>query len=65
MCCSLKLLQLAPDIEEYLLELPPLARGREPITETSIRQLSAEYDWERQRERFERLQCCRRASEPA
>ena len=59
----LNLLQLAPDIQESLLMLPPLARGREPITEKSIRQLSAEYDWERQRERFERLRCCRRAGE--
>ena len=59
----LNLLQLAPDIQECLLTLPPLARGREPITEKSIRQLSAEYDWERQRERFERLRCCRRAIE--
>jgi hypothetical protein len=59
----LNLLQLAPDIQACLLTLPPLARGREPITEKSIRQLSAEYNWERQRERFERLWCCRRASE--
>jgi len=59
----LNLLQLAPDIQECLLMLPPLAHGREPITEKSIRQLSAEYDWERQRERFERLRCCRMAGE--
>jgi hypothetical protein len=57
----LNLLRLAPDIQECLLMLPPLARGREAITEKSIRQLSAEYDWERQRERFERLRRCRTA----
>ena len=57
----LNLLQLAPDIQECLLMLPPLARGREPITEKSIRQLSAEYDWRRQRERFEQLRRCRTA----
>jgi hypothetical protein len=56
----LNLLQLAPDIQECLLMLP-LARGREPIKEKSIRQLSAEYDWERQRERFEQLGRCRTA----
>lgn len=55
----LNLLQLAPEIQECLLMLPPLARGREPITEKSVRQLSAEYDWERQRERFEQLRRCR------
>lgn len=59
----LNLLQLAPDIQECLLMLPPLTCGREPITEKSVRQLSAEYDWGRQRERFERLRCCRTARE--
>ena len=59
----LNLLQLAPDIQERLLRLPPLETGREPITEKSIRQLASDYDWERQRERFEALMCRRAKQE--
>jgi|ERR1051326_1271314 hypothetical protein len=48
----LNLLCLAPDIQEQLLWLPPLAKGHEVISEKSLRRLAAEYDWVRQRERF-------------
>jgi hypothetical protein len=51
----LNLLHLAPDIQERLLWLPPLGPGREVLSETTLRQLSAEPDWERQRQRFEQL----------
>ncbi len=51
----LNLLQLAPDIQERLLSLPPIERGREIITESAIRPLTAEYDWQLQRARFEQL----------
>ena len=48
----LNLLSLAPDIQEQLLWLPPLARGRETLTEKSLRRLAGEYLWERQRVHF-------------
>jgi hypothetical protein len=51
----LNLVLLAPDIQEQLLWLPPLASGREAITEKSLRRLSGEPHWERQRERFTEL----------
>lgn len=51
----LNLLNLAPDIQERLLNLAPVVRGREPVTEKGIRQLTGEHDWEAQRERLERL----------
>ena len=51
----LNLLHLAPDIQERLLWLPPLAKGREGISEKSLRRLAGEYHWERQRERFAQL----------
>jgi hypothetical protein len=51
----LNLLHLAPDIQERLLWLPPVAKGREVISEKTLRQLTGEYHWERQRERFEQL----------
>ena len=50
----LNLLCLAPDIQEQLLGLQPLAKGHEVITEKSLR-LATEYHWERQRERFTQL----------
>lgn len=53
------LLHLAPDIQERLLRLAPLARGREPVTEKSLRRLAQDYDWQGQRERFEALMCRR------
>jgi hypothetical protein len=48
----LNLLCLAPDIQEQLLWLQPLANGHEVISEKSLRRLAAEYDWARQREGF-------------
>ena len=41
----LNLLWLAPDIQERLLWLPPLTKGREVITEKSLRRLAGELDW--------------------
>ena len=51
----LNLLHLAPDIQERLLWLPRLAHGREVISEKTLRRLTGEYYWERQREQFKRL----------
>jgi len=44
------LLNLAPDIQEELLDLPRTTRGRDPINETRMRPIVGEMDWERQRE---------------
>ena len=51
----LNLLYWAPEIQERLLWLPPLIRGREVITENRLRRLALEPHWERQRERFAEL----------
>ncbi len=51
----LNLLNLAPDIQERLLWLPPLVKGREVISEKALRRLAGESHWERQRERFDQL----------
>ena len=51
----LNLLLLAPDLQERLLFLAPAVKGRQRVCESKIRKLTAEYDWELQRARFERL----------
>ena len=45
----MNLLHLAPDIQEALLLLPRVERGKDPITERDLRPLVAEVDWARQR----------------
>ncbi len=40
---------LAPDIQETLLFLPPIASGRDPIHEKTLRPIAAQVDWTRQR----------------
>ena len=46
---------LAPDIQEAILFLPLVVKGREPITERHLRTLMAEPDWQRQRALWKRL----------
>ncbi len=46
---------LAPDIQEDLLHLPLVTRGRESIHERSLRQITAEPDWNRQRSKWKQL----------
>ncbi len=43
---------LAPDIQEALLFLPPVTKGREPVHEKGLRDVVAEVDWGRQRSRW-------------
>ena len=43
------LLQLAPDLQEALLFLPPACRGRDPVTERDLRPIAAVADWGEQR----------------
>lgn len=42
-------LHLAPDIQDALLNLPPVERGRDPITERDIRPILAQPHWSKQR----------------
>lgn len=51
----LNLLHLAPDIQEAILFLPPVAAGRDPVTERDLRTLAAEVAWRRQRPAWRRL----------
>lgn len=43
------LLNLAPAIQEEILMLPRIERGREPVTEKELRRVAAEEDWGRQK----------------
>jgi len=45
----MNLTHLAPDIQEAILFLPPTYTGRDPITETHLRPISAQLDWVTQR----------------
>lgn len=51
-------LHLAPDIQDALLSLPPVERGRDPITERDVRPILATVDWSRQRRRWNDLKDC-------
>ncbi len=44
------LLLLAPEIQEAILDLPPVTNGRDPVSERALRRIVAEPDWERQME---------------
>ncbi len=46
----MNLLHLAPDIQEQILDLPLVDRGRDPVTERDLRPIVAELDWRRQRQ---------------
>lgn len=45
-------LHLAPDIQDALLNFPPVERGRDPVTERDVRPISADSDWKSQRIRW-------------
>ncbi|MEO0482226.1 MAG: hypothetical protein AAF138_01220 [Planctomycetota bacterium] len=51
----MSLLYLAPDIQDAILDLPPVAQGRDPVTERDVRPIAAEMDWERQRAVWARI----------
>lgn len=48
----MNLLSLAPDIQEELLFLPPVERGRDPLVLRELLVIAAEPDWQRQRRRW-------------
>jgi hypothetical protein len=51
----MSLLQLAPDIQEALLFLPPTVRGRDPVILADLMPIAARIDWRTQRRLWRRL----------
>ena len=59
----MNLLLLAPDIQEEVLDLPPVVKGRDPFTERQLRPIVAEPDWSVQLTMWRKLPsgyCCSR-----
>ena len=54
----MNLLLLAPEIQEAILDLPPVANGRDPISERTLRKIVAEPDWNKQRALWSGVQGC-------
>ncbi len=46
----MNLLLLAPEIQEAILDLPPVTSGRDPVSERALRRIVAEPDWNLQME---------------
>ena len=55
---------LAPDIQEAILFLPRVRRGRDPIVERDLRPIIATADWQRQREMWRQLTGDHQAGDP-
>jgi len=53
----MNLLHLAPNIQEQILFLPPVASGRDSVAERHLRELAAETAWTSQRDKWRRLTC--------
>jgi len=51
----MNLLSLAPDIQEEILFLPPIERGRDPIREWQLRPIALVPDWRKQRRMWREL----------
>ena len=51
----MNLLHLAPDIQEQVLDLPLVERGRDPVTERDLRPIAALLGWHAQRETWMKL----------
>ena len=51
----MNLLNLAPDIQEALLFLPRVERGRDPVSERELRAIVALADWRKQRRIWRKL----------
>ena len=51
----MNLLHLAPDIQEAILFLPRVERGRDPIQERQLRPIVAVPDWRKQRRMWRKL----------
>ena len=46
----MNLTRLAADIQEAVLFLAPVVKGRDPVTERDLRPIAAEFNWTKQRE---------------
>jgi hypothetical protein len=51
----MNLLHLAPDLQEAILFLPRVARGRDPIQLHNLQALTAVVDWQGQRRRWKEI----------
>jgi len=51
----MNLLNLAPDLQEALLWLPPVEQGRDPLTERDLRPIVAIINWRKQRRLWDKL----------
>jgi hypothetical protein len=51
----MNLLHLAPDIQEAILFLPAVFKGKDPITERHLRRVISEVDWETQRHIWKKM----------
>ena len=60
----MNLLYLAPDIQEEILFLPKVERGRDPIHLWDVQPIAAELDWHEQRARWRALRATRPLSSP-
>jgi hypothetical protein len=52
----MNLLHLAPDLQEAILFLPPVLKGRDPIHLEDLQALTAHVDWQSQRRRWNEMQ---------
>ena len=57
------LLSLAPDIQEEVLFLPLIQRGKEPMKELELRQIAAVLDWRKQRRLWTETVSCLQAQD--
>lgn len=51
------LLNLAPEIQEAILDLPRTTACQDPTSERQLRQIVQEIDWGRQRDGWNRMEC--------
>ncbi|MBX9677769.1 MAG: hypothetical protein K2X38_03315 [Gemmataceae bacterium] len=51
----MNLLNLAPDIQEAILFLPAVDRGRDPVILADLQPIAAEMDWAKQRKMWRRM----------
>ena len=49
------LLLLAPEIQEEILEMPPVTNGRDPVNERQLRKIAAEPAWQHQIQKWRRI----------
>ena len=55
----MNLLHLAPDLQEEILFLPPVLKGRDPIYLENLQALTALLDWPSQRRRWKEIHAMR------